>query len=432
MITRHVDVRGPIADIEAAPAIDRVRVTVAWGPLVLDELVLPLCGRLSSRQLAHAICAHWNLASVFGRSRSRATLIRELRRRWAHTIRFAPGSPRRGRPRTVARQLWLDTARTLSAWSLSACGASVDGREPDRPRDAAALVDRCRTEAGAPLPARPPTPRGGSAAAPRRRSSPAQRVPILMYHRVTESPVPALRRWAVTPAGFERQLQFLAWLGCRSISSTDLRLAARECRPLPSRPVLFTFDDGYLDFAETAWPLLQQYGFSAEVYVVTGSVGGTADWDAEAGPPAPLMAWPDIERLGREGVSFGSHLTAHVPAATLSTEAVIRAGARSRFDLERWTTAPVVSISLPYGSYDSRVATALRWCGYEIAFTTVPALAGTSMNPMALPRIEIERDDDLVRFADKLGYRRELRAWLGTAEDGRLTPERRPAVEVRS
>ena len=53
----------------------------------------------------------------------------------------------------------------------------------------------------------------------------------------------------------------------------------------PGKWLALTFDDGYQDFADAAWPLLQRYGFSATVFLVTDHVGGHAEWDREYGEP---------------------------------------------------------------------------------------------------------------------------------------------------
>ena len=77
------------------------------------------------------------------------------------------------------------------------------------------------------------------------------------------------------------------------------RAADRRFGELPGRAVCLTFDDGYQDFAEVAWPLLQRYGFGATVFLVADLVARAVAWDAHHGPPAPLMGWATVGRLAR-------------------------------------------------------------------------------------------------------------------------------------
>src|SRR5438309_11463266 len=70
-------------------------------------------------------------------------------------------------------------------------------------------------------------------------------VPILMYHAVADAPARAAYRLSVTPTAFAEQMGLLAARGCTPIGTRRLAAAWRYDRPLPSRPVLITFDDGY-------------------------------------------------------------------------------------------------------------------------------------------------------------------------------------------
>src|SRR5438477_279294 len=96
------------------------------------------------------------------------------------------------------------------------------------------------------------------------------------------------------------------------------RRGARRCpwrrwlpTALPGRAVLITFDDGYQDFADEAFPLLERHGFPATVFVVTDAAERTSRWDAAYGQAAPLMGWDEIRELSRRGVEFGSHTQTH-------------------------------------------------------------------------------------------------------------------------
>lgn len=110
------------------------------------------------------------------------------------------------------------------------------------------------------------------------------RVAILVYHRIDESGAePDLDPGLVsaTPADFRAQMEIIA-ARYHAISLADLLAAHSESRPLPRRAVLLTFDDGYLDFAANAWPILRALGLPAVLFVPTRFPDGATQgfwWD---------------------------------------------------------------------------------------------------------------------------------------------------------
>ncbi len=234
------------------------------------------------------------------------------------------------------------------------------------------------------------------------RSTNTDRVPILMYHRIAEDGPPDLARFRVPPAHFEAQLRLLRRHGYYPISSAKLGWFIAAGHPLPGRPVLITFDDGYRDFRDAAWPILRANDFTAEVFVPTDLVGANADWDAGYGPPAPLLSWEDAAVLAKEGVVFGSHLARHLDGLTLSTAALTEELARSRAALEARLGREVRAYAAPYGALDERFARLAARCGYHVGFSTRPAHARLADPPLMLPRIEVRGQWDLDAFADAL------------------------------
>jgi glycosyltransferase involved in cell wall biosynthesis/peptidoglycan/xylan/chitin deacetylase (PgdA/CDA1 family) len=229
------------------------------------------------------------------------------------------------------------------------------------------------------------------------------RLPILEYHSIALDGPLGIARWRITPTAFERQLQLLRANGYHSVSSADLIHARLTGHPLPGRPVMITFDDGYEDFADTAWPILERNGFSAEVFIVSDLVGRASAWDAHLGSAAPLMSWDRIEALAREGVSFGSHLASHTPAPNLPTRALLEEAERSRRSVMERTAQEVLSIAPPYGALDERSIRALQAANFKLALTTRRGVADLALDGYALPRIEVRGDMPLSEFACELG-----------------------------
>jgi glycosyltransferase involved in cell wall biosynthesis/peptidoglycan/xylan/chitin deacetylase (PgdA/CDA1 family)/SAM-dependent methyltransferase len=215
-------------------------------------------------------------------------------------------------------------------------------------------------------------------------------IPILAYHRVaTDGPI-SLRRWRVEPEMFRNQLRLLRAHGYYSITSDDLLKARAARRPLPGRPVLITFDDGYQDFADTAWPILEAEGFRAEVFIVTDRVGASASWDSYDGVAPSLMSWRTIQALHARGVRFGSHLATHTPATNLSSHGLLCEVIRSRADLEARLGVPVVTIASPHGATDERYHRLLASAGYQLEFSGDGKKADLRQHCYGLPRLQIE------------------------------------------
>lgn len=230
-----------------------------------------------------------------------------------------------------------------------------------------------------------------------------ERLPILAYHRIASAGPARLARYRLTPEAFEEQLSFLRAAGYYSIRLEDWRSAMADHTPLPGRAVLITFDDGYLDFLNCAWPLLKQYGFSATVFLVAGQVGGSNSWDFAYGAKLPLLGWKDIRRLRDDGIEFGSHSTNHPCLTALSPTQVVREAASSRAILQRELGEPINAFAYPYGEQDRVVQHLIGACGYTFGLTCRSERAGLWESLLALPRIEVAGSDSFREFILNLG-----------------------------
>ncbi len=228
------------------------------------------------------------------------------------------------------------------------------------------------------------------------------RLPILMYHRVAPEGVAVRDRYRMAPARFEEQLRYLHDSGYRSVTLEEWRRAAERRRPLPGRAVLFTFDDGYRDFQDQAWPLLRRYGFGATVFLVTGSVGRWNTWDESRGDEEPLLEWDAIRLLHAQGVEFGAHSVSHRPLSLLSPEEIAAEALRSRLTIERELGGRVTAFAYPYGDEDPVIHHLVGAAGFGYGLTCRPTTADGSMPMLVLPRLEVRGSDDLATFAAKL------------------------------
>jgi peptidoglycan/xylan/chitin deacetylase (PgdA/CDA1 family) len=155
-----------------------------------------------------------------------------------------------------------------------------------------------------------------------------------MYHRIAVDGPLALARFRVAPDLFAAQIATLHRAGYRTVGFQDWISAMTRNEPLPGKPIILTFDDGYQDFLTAAMPILRYYGFSATVFLVAERIGGAADWDAGYGEAAPLLSWQEVRALQAAGTEFGCHSAVHRPMTGMHlaelTEDTVRARAMTR------------------------------------------------------------------------------------------------------
>ena len=141
-------------------------------------------------------------------------------------------------------------------------------------------------------------------------------VDILMYHSISDDGGAT----SITVADFRMQMAAIAAAGVPVISLDDYLDGRAGKRVLAPRSVILTFDDGFQDFADQAWPVMQARGYRPIVYLPTAHVGRREDWALCHPTPRRIMDWPLIRALAADGVSFGSHTVSHPRLTELSPE----------------------------------------------------------------------------------------------------------------
>jgi peptidoglycan/xylan/chitin deacetylase (PgdA/CDA1 family) len=226
------------------------------------------------------------------------------------------------------------------------------------------------------------------------RSQPARTVdvPVLLYHRIGRLPTvrtPISDALTVEPSVFAAQMEWLAEHGFQAITNRQLLDALELGTPLPRRPVLITFDDGYADVLYNAAPVLHRLHWPATAFVIT---------DRISGPDPSFLTWHQLRDLEHDGFTIGSHTVHHLRLTKLPPAQVWHELSQSRKSLERHLGRPVHSLAYPYGVEDADVVAAARGTGYALAFTTRPGDTQSAAGLLVLHRIEIHRNVDLARI----------------------------------
>lgn len=224
-----------------------------------------------------------------------------------------------------------------------------------------------------------------------------RRVVGLCYHSIHPSSSFA----SASPELFERHLAWLAET-CDVIPlRAMLEAAADSDRDRPA--VAITFDDGYADNHEFAFPLLQKYGMSATIFITAGLSDGDpavherfqALRGVQADEIRPLE-WTQAREMRAEGLEIGAHTYSHPNLIRLPRDEVARELYVSKEILEDRLGAPVDLLAYPFGKpgrqFDGTTVAVSRDTGYTHAAAILSRSVRPSDSPLALPRFFATRD----------------------------------------
>jgi len=213
-------------------------------------------------------------------------------------------------------------------------------------------------------------------------------IPILMYHRVGNDGDSV---WWVHNEDFEQHMAFLRAAGYRSILPADLVAHRRWGKPLPAKPVIITFDDGYLCVLQNAEPLLKKYGFRGIVYLVTGRIGQT-EAERQSMEGVPLLVWPEVRAMHRRGtLTFGGHTHTHANLLACADAYAEISGCYR--DILRYGGFKPGGFCYPNGQYRAATIATVKRAGFTTAVTCHADFVRTgSTNKIAffeLPRLSV-------------------------------------------
>jgi peptidoglycan/xylan/chitin deacetylase (PgdA/CDA1 family) len=227
-------------------------------------------------------------------------------------------------------------------------------------------------------------------------------LPVLMYHKIGDPPPGSrLGKLWVSTAMFRRQLHYLKEKGYVPLTFGAVARSFDAGRPLPTGAVVITLDDGYRNNYENAFPLLQEFGFPAVIYLVINAVGRDNFWHnplMEA--RLPMLSWEDVAVLEAGGIEIGSHTLNHPRLSRLLDEEARREITDSLRELEKRVQSPSPCFAYPYGNGadDPRLWAMARSAGYRWAVSVHPGKADLATAPYCLRRIFVRGDDTMWDF----------------------------------
>ena len=216
-------------------------------------------------------------------------------------------------------------------------------------------------------------------------------VPILMYHVIGDPrgavPYPELY---VREADFVGQMRWLERHGYHPVTLRAVWDHWHRDAPLPKRPIVVSFDDGYRSVAHAALPAMRERRWPGVLNLAVKNL-------RVSGGVSPRQ----VRRLIAAGWEIDAHTLTHPDLTTLGDRQLEREVAGSRRELRRLFGVPVDFFCYPSGRYDARVIAAVRRAGFLGATTTLDGLARPG-EPFELRRVRVNRSDGVAGFAAEL------------------------------
>lgn len=221
-------------------------------------------------------------------------------------------------------------------------------------------------------------------------------IPVLMYHCVNDKTrfVNSIERSLTIPIKvFTNQLDWLEIHGYHVVSLNDAYAAMTSGKPLPSKPVVITFDDGAPDAYTNVYPILSKRELNGTFFVIVARMGN-GNW----------LNWAQVTEMANAGMQIESHTMTHADLPAKSPEEVVYELKQSKALIEERLGRRANFIAYPAGHVNQTVIEATKQAGYLAAFTTRPGPWRTGDDLFTLKRVRVLRGETMATFTDELGY----------------------------
>ncbi|MBF1326856.1 MAG: polysaccharide deacetylase family protein [Megasphaera micronuciformis] len=228
----------------------------------------------------------------------------------------------------------------------------------------------------------------GATKAETKMAVPEKGIPVLMYHMIgdIEDNDAVLKE-----SHLREQMKFLKDNGFHPLTLDQLYEYVMFNKPVPEKPVVITFDDGYVDTYSIVMPLMKEYGFACTVFIPT--------YDADQGT---RLSWNQIKEMQASGMTIAGHGYHHERLAQMNEDVLNREVAMCQKELKEQLGITNEYYCYPYGSNDEASQKAMKKNGIKLAFTMNPGWVKYGDNPYALKRIWIGNAVDIENFKQRV------------------------------
>lgn len=249
-------------------------------------------------------------------------------------------------------------------------------------------------------------------------------IPILMYHKVPLENIKTKHRIFVTRDNLRKHLEFFKKKKRVTITFSELLefwSGQKNYAAFPERPLLLTFDDGYVDNLENVVPLLKEFEMKATIYLLSDHKITENTWDlneaekhtsSESEKSHQIMTLEQKKQILASGVfEVGSHGIDHLRLPSADDQEVFRQLRISKLELEKDLNMHVLSFAYPFGDIDPRLPDLARSAGYSFAVNTDRGGLDLSENPWSLFRVNVFPEDGPLQLRKKISPWYRLYFW---------------------
>ncbi|MGW6455891.1 polysaccharide deacetylase family protein [Streptomyces sp. NPDC055078] len=216
----------------------------------------------------------------------------------------------------------------------------------------------------------------------------APRIPVLLYHAVMDDPPEWIAEFTVTPRDFAAQLDAVVASGRTPVRISALATHLAGGKPLPERPVILTFDDGFADLPGPTAEALAARSLPSTAYLTTGAI---TPGRRSLLPPAPMMTLSQVPLLEQYGMEVGAHTDTHPQLDTLPAAALRHELREPKKALEDELGHEVTHLAYPHGYNSRRVRKAALREGYVSAVAVRHALSSQTDEAYRIARLILRR-----------------------------------------
>jgi peptidoglycan/xylan/chitin deacetylase (PgdA/CDA1 family) len=214
--------------------------------------------------------------------------------------------------------------------------------------------------------------------------------PILLYHHISD--YDPYSRYFVNVDEFRAQMDALQAWDYSTISASNLAKIIINGGERPKRSVIITFDDGFEDVYQNAFPILKEMGYIGVIFMYVDHIGARG-----------YLSEDQIIELAESGWEIGSHGMSH-PDLSLYESNLNYEVLQSRQILEQLPGVSVDTFAYPYGKFDNYLAGYIRDAGYLAGMALGLKWEHTIDDLYSLTRIEVQGDYDLSTFENLLPW----------------------------
>ncbi|MDM8311722.1 Peptidoglycan/xylan/chitin deacetylase, PgdA/CDA1 family [Clostridium cadaveris] len=215
-------------------------------------------------------------------------------------------------------------------------------------------------------------------------------IPVLYYHSIGDD---GNGDELVVPTDkFKEQMKYLKDNNYHTLSIDEFYGYVKNGDKVPENAILITFDDGYKNNYENAYPVLKEYGFKATIFVITDMVDKVGLY----------LTTDQIKELSKNNIDIGSHTVNHENLSSTSRENTKKTLKDSKEFLEKIVGKPVTSIAYPFGVYDAATINSVKEAGYTIGFSTDMGWAKGKTDEYKVKRVYVNATKDMDVFKERL------------------------------